>query len=340
MERDPIDRVAESFRGFAPHTHGSPLYAELSQRIAEDPEVLAVASRIEHGPRQNILFAAVQYLLSPDDPLASVYASFEDPPRPPEEAYTEFRRFVIAHAGEIEELGRTRYVQTNEPRRCAVLLPALAAAARVLGEPLHLVDLGASAGLNLAFDRYYYEYGERGRVGEPESPLTLSCDPRGPVPIPGGLFAVSSRTGLDLHPLDLDDPDQVGWLRALIWPEHRERRWRLEVAAQIAAGVPKRLIAGDAATTLPEVLEQLPPGEPVLVMHSFAWNQIPDESREGILATLRREVERRRVAKVGLEYWERGLAWPELEVTLFPASPVRMGRGHPHGEWVEWGSGR
>ena len=43
---------------------------------------------------------------------------------------------------------RARRTQTNEPARCAVLLPALAQ----LPEPLALVDVGASAGLTMLFD--------------------------------------------------------------------------------------------------------------------------------------------------------------------------------------------
>ena len=49
---------------------------------------------------------------------------------------------------------RARRTQTNEPARCAVLLPLLAQ----LPQPLALVDVGASAGLTMLFDRYSYDY--------------------------------------------------------------------------------------------------------------------------------------------------------------------------------------
>jgi hypothetical protein len=45
-------------------------------------------------------------------------------------------------------------VQQNEVRRCTLLLPAFALAAGTVRSPLALVEVGASAGLNLLFDRY------------------------------------------------------------------------------------------------------------------------------------------------------------------------------------------
>ena len=60
---------------------------------------------------------------------------------------------------------RTRSTQTNEVGRCAALLPALTqlavdapGAPHGGGRPLGLVEVGASAGLNLLVDRYGYEY--------------------------------------------------------------------------------------------------------------------------------------------------------------------------------------
>ena len=52
----------------------------------------------------------------------------------------------------------TRVTQTNEIGRCTALLPAFATVGRHWARPLALVDLGASAGLNLLFDRYAYAY--------------------------------------------------------------------------------------------------------------------------------------------------------------------------------------
>ena len=73
-----------------------------------------------------------------------------------------------------------RRTQTNEPARCALLLPALAQ----LPPPLALIEVGASAGLTLLVDRYSYDYAGHRIAGlDPRAPV-LRCAPRGPVPLP------------------------------------------------------------------------------------------------------------------------------------------------------------
>ncbi len=56
------------------------------------------------------------------------------------------------HAGEVLQVLSTRRTQTNEVTRCATLRPALA----LLPQPLALIEVGASAGLCLLYDRWRY----------------------------------------------------------------------------------------------------------------------------------------------------------------------------------------
>ena len=179
--------TADCYRGFADREAWdvSPLYEEFALGVAKDADVLAFLRTVPEAKRQpNLLFGAVKYLtgVMPD--------------------YGAFRAFVVGHQDDLRDLMSVRSTQTNEPGRCAVLLPLLAA----LTPPIALLEVGASAGLCLLPDRYGYDYGGH-RVGPPDSPVIFSCEPRGPVPVPEAVPEVAWRLGVDLHPLDVTDPD-------------------------------------------------------------------------------------------------------------------------------------
>src|SRR3712207_4355564 len=148
--------------------------------------------------------------------------------------------------------------------RCATLLPALA----TIEGPLALVEVGASAGLCLYPDRYGYEYD--GRPVGPPSPVQLRCTTSGPVPVPTALPEVVARIGVDLHPLDVTDPDDRAWRRPLVWPGpvEAERLQRLDAAAAIAAQEPPTLLAGDLLDRLPDALALVPDGATPVVLHT------------------------------------------------------------------------
>ena len=137
----------------------------------------------------------------------------------------------------------TRRVQTNEPARCAVLLPVLSQ----LPQPLALIEVGASAGLTLLFDQYNYDYaGHRVAGSDPHAP-TLYCQPRGPVPLPSRVPAIAWRAGLDLNPLRVTDDADVRWLSCLVWPGESDRAARLAAAIAVARRDPPAVHRGDLA---------------------------------------------------------------------------------------------
>lgn len=174
-----IEDLSRRFRDFAERECPavSPLYEALAGTIAEDPEILALASRARPGqPPPNMLFAAVQSLLLSahrDDPLAHFYPSKTPSPMAPAEAYPSFRAFCLEQRAAIEPILARRIVSTNEPTRAACLLPAFQRAADLMGKPLSLIEVGASAGLLLLCDRYAYDFGAAGHVGLPDAVLSL-----------------------------------------------------------------------------------------------------------------------------------------------------------------------
>ncbi len=325
-----MNLTPESVRRWAEYAGDSPLYVHLSEVIAGDDDLMRVLNRIEHQPALNILFAAVQLLLSADpaDELSGFYPNRASEPSPLEGVGENFRRFVLDRESAIVEIGVTRYTQTNEVRRCVALLPAVWEAPF---DSFHLIDVGTSAGLNLALDHYRYRWGDT--EWGPDSPVVLTTESRGDTPVARPV-EVLSRIGIDLNPIDTDDPVERLWLESLVWPEHHERRERLRVAIQVARTVPIDFVAGDAVNALPEVYARLPYGEAVVVMDSFVLNQFDDDHRHRFEEVSDEERRRRPVHRVSLE--------PVSERSDASALIVDSGQGlrqtgwaHHHGDWLE-----
>jgi hypothetical protein len=308
----------------------SPLYARLVEVIGGDQDLLELLNRIEHTPRPNVLLAGVQYLLmqEPGDPLAAYYPNIGVPAQPQGSLAGGFKDFVKRHEDILLEIGRTRYTQTNECRRCAVLLPVIW---RTPLTRFHLVDVGTSAGLNLNLDRYHYRWDDV--EWGPTSTVRLDAENRGASLTPR-MIHVASRTGLDINPVDIDDADDRMWLEALIWPEHSGRRQRLAAALELAARHPVDILPGDALETMAPVLEGLPPGEPVIVMHSFALLQFTRQARTSFREILQSQRGGRPVYEVSFDAVGRDDGSGVL--TIDDGSDLtEVGTAHPHGEWIE-----
>jgi hypothetical protein len=243
----------------------SPLYERWAAAIATDRAVLAFLATLPEAKRQpNLLFAAVRLLAGLPG------------------GYGELRTVVHGRAAELAEVMLSRRTQTNEPARCATLLPVLAA----LPQPLALLEVGASAGLTLLPDRYDYDYGGQSlSSGDPAAPV-LSCRPVGPVPVPDALPHVVWRAGLDLNPLDVRDPDDLAWLRCLVWPGEPDRLDRLEAAAAVARRDPPRIVRGDLVDDLPALAAQAPPHATLVVFHSAVLVYVDPDRRCEFAATV------------------------------------------------------
>lgn len=343
----PLDTLARRFERFAEReAEGffSPLYARLCRSIAADPEVLALAAAAQPSqPTPNLLLAAVQYLLlkGVKHQLASFYPGIAPAPDEINDPYPAFHAFCLEYAEAIRPLLTTRRVQTNEVGRCACLLPAFGLVAhQVQAEPLSLIEIGASAGLNLLWDHYSYDYGDGNHYGAADSPMRLPCTLRGAKvpPFPSLLPSVAFRVGLDLNPIDISNADEMLWLRALIWPEHHERVTRLQQAVQIARQEPPLLIAGNALTLLPDVIAQTPANTALCVFHSFTVNQFSPEQREQLSALLQDFSALRTIFRISLEEL-RGERHPRLDLIRYAGGKKKgqmLAYCAAHGWWLEW----
>ena len=334
------ESVAGQFRAFARQCReSSPLYARLATGAAEDPEILSLAAQARKGERvANLLLAAVQFLLlkGTSHPLASFYENSSAPPGDP---YPDFRAFCLEHTAVIAELISTRTVQTNEARRCALLLPAFVLVSRqASGRPLHLLEIGAAAGLNLLWDRYGYDYGDGLRSGDLDSPVRINCSRRGRFtpPVPAALPEVGRRIGVDLFPIDAHDQEQTLWLRSLIWPGDGERASLLEDALAVARREQPGIIAGDGVTLLPELLAEVPREAALCIVRAFT--NLSPEARERFNAALEEYGAQRDLWVISTR---RGARDTETVLALVSyrngvRSEVRLANCENHGRWIEW----
>jgi hypothetical protein len=295
-----MEALTAWFEGFADGVP-SKLYRRLARDVLEAPDVIAQlleAHRAQQLPM--LLFAAVH---------AEVLARGIEYPQDGE----AFIAFCREHADDLRPVIRTRATQTNEVGRCAYLRPCIAAAAD--GRPLALIEVGASAGLNLNLDRYAYDFGA---TANGTSALTITTELRAGTP-PLTLPEVGWRIGIDLAPAP--DPD---WLRACVFPDQPERLARLDAALAIAAQHPPPLLEGDAIEMLPQVLEQVPDGMQPVVFHTAVIYYLAEEQRDQLRALASQ------VTHVAAEEGrpEGGFA---LEV-----DGRELGRAHPHGRWLSW----
>jgi hypothetical protein len=265
---DQVTAVAQAYRSFArQEARGrSAAYESLAESVAGDPAVVGFIASLPPDKHQpNLLFAAARYLLGV----------------PP--GIQQLRDLIRQSPAELTQIMLTRRTQTNEPARCAVLLPALAQ----LPQPLALIEAGASAGLTLLFDRYSYDYaGYRLAGSDPDAPI-LRCEPRGPVPLPPRIPAITWRAGLDLNPLDVTSDDDVRWLSCLVWPGEGDRGLRLEAAIAAARRDPPAVYRGDLLTDLPALAAQAPADATLVIYHSSVLYQVAPDRREQFAGTVR-----------------------------------------------------
>ena len=257
--------TADRYRAFADWARGaSPLYEAFARGVATDAGVLSFLGTLPVPKRQpNLLFAAVKYLTGvlPD--------------------YGSFREFIMAHEPALRQLMLERSTQTNEPGRCAVLLPLLSS----LPQPIALLEAGAAAGLCLLADRYAYDY-DGHRVGPQDTSVVLSCAPSGPVPLPRALPQIAWRCGLDRNPLDVADPDTVAWLTALVWAGQSDREDRLRAALVLAASDPPRVVRGDIREGLARLAVSAPHDATLVIFHSAVMPYLPEGDRAEVVAMI------------------------------------------------------
>ena len=263
--------------------------------------------------------------------LAALYAGHGD-------ARTILRDVLAAHDNWLERWLASP-PQTNEVMRSAALMAGLMVVTARLGQPIELLELGSSAGLNLNLDRFDYTLGEV-RVGDPTSGVKIAPVWNG-APPPLVSPDVVARAGADIRPVYLTDDESAERLIAYVWPDQTERLARIEAAIDIARAYPPDVTGGDAAEWVERRLSlPQPAGTTRVVMHSVFWQYLPPETQSLITASIE-QAGHRATADYPLA-WVRfepldSLYTMALTLRIWPDGEERhLANCHPHCAHIDW----
>ncbi|MEO1197759.1 MAG: DUF2332 family protein [Pseudomonadota bacterium] len=227
--------------------------------------------------------------------------------------------------------------QTNEIRRAAMLLPGLLQAVRLTEKPVEILEIGASAGLNLHLDRFGYHYGTT-ILGSADSTVQLAPEIRSAPPDLTGDLDIVDREGVDIAPLDPSDPDDRLRLMAYVWPDQPKRLSRLNAALDIAASGDVRVARQDAADAVARFA--IPHrGRLKLLVHTIMWQYLPEATQVRIDASLALAAdlvtEDAPIGRLSLEPGPSGHA--ELRFCLWPQGIDQvLAYCDFHGRWIDW----
>jgi hypothetical protein len=352
---DAAEQIAARLRRQADTAvqRGSPLYRGLLERLAADVdargpawELLRTRADEPEGDALplRLLAAAHRLVLGGEAPALARWYPSAGGAGTAEQAWPDLRALLADRKTELDAL-LDEPLQTNEAGRCAALLAGFLSVARATGLPLRVLELGASAGLNLNWDRYRYE-APGFAFGPPDSPVRFDDVYEGRPP-QSSAVAVAERAGCDLHPLDPGRAEDRLVLRSAVWADQRDRLALLDGALAVARAHPVAVDRAGAHEWLHPRLAEPAAGRATVVVHSIVVQYLGAGERvalrEGIaragaaatrdapLAWLR--LEPPSPEQRPPEDPDRGLA--ELRLTTWPGEhEVRLGAAGYHGRPV------
>lgn len=320
---------------------GSPLYATLLAAGADDVEaggpcwtVLAGHDADPEGSALALRFMAGVHRLVLEGRaprLARHYPSAGGDATTPG-AWDAFRETVTGSPMAIDAP-----VQTNEVGRSAALVGGFLLVARETGLPLRVLELGASAGLNLRWDHYRYEKGPDawGDQSSPVRMVDVFVDRAPPFEVAA---RVVERAGCDRAPIDATSADGELTLLSFVWPDQTARMAALRGAIDVARRVPAIVDASDAAEWVASRLSASHDGVATVVFHSIVMQYLGDETRARVVDTLadagQRASRAAPLAWLRMEPADRGM---EIRLTSWPGGVERLvASAGAHGRPVRW----
>jgi hypothetical protein len=317
---------------------GSPMYAELLDRVADDLEAGGPTARVlrgheaDSGPSalalrlagsiHRLVLAGEARELAPFYPTTGGTWSTSGV-----EAVLDF----LARRGDDVRPLLDQPPQTNEVGRSAALLGGLLRtlerqALPVRPLPIRLFEIGASAGLNLFADRFRYVDDAARGWGDPHSPVTLDGAWRGvPLSLDERLLVVE-RGGCDVNPVDVTTEDGRLTLMSYLWPDMTARYARLAGAVEVARQDPVHVERAEASSYVERL--ELREGHLTVLWHSVMWQYVPADQQERVVE---------RLGRLG------AAATGDSPLVHLFAEPSRRTTGDRHRFWVvarTWPGGR
>lgn len=346
-EKPQRELLADAWRFFAEtECKGySPLYEAILTACANSEDVMEFVSSLpSHAHQPNLLLAVMheRVLLGLEVELSPFYSG-----QRLGDVGSVFVDAVLTSRERLRPILASRFTQTNEIGRVAIIAPALAALPN--GNDFTLIDVGTSAGLTLQVDDCFIDYGSHGSLGPHESSVRIKSEVLSGHP-PRRSISIGRRVGIDRNILNPANEDDARWLLACVWPD-TGRLDRTRAALKLAASRPSELIEGDALETLPSLLSSIQ--GPVVVTTTWVVAYMSETYRAQLATALMTASQDRDIYWISVEAPGVVDLLPEVKAPSVegPAASVvglvifRRGEtsdarvlahSHSHGAWIWW----
>ncbi|MEO7045435.1 MAG: DUF2332 domain-containing protein [Ferruginibacter sp.] len=342
-----VEKTKERFINFADSEckGNSQLYYQLSNHIANDDDLLEIASTTRPGqPIPNIFLAAVHYLLlkNPENNLAKYYPSIEKKDST-EIPFNLFKTFCIENKNEIINLISNKIVQTNVINRCAYLMPIFSNILSEENKPTTIIDIGTSAGLTLNFDQYEYWYNDQKVFGNSKvkvkSDILESSNPK--------IFPINqhlSKIGIDQNIIDPTDEDEILWLKALIWPDQQERFNAMDEALKLEELKNIQFVKAQSILDFEKEILKINKDENLIIYSTHVLYQFTGEQKDVFYSMLDKIGSQRDfyfLSVEGIEILQKRHKSEEIviELTNYKGNKKKrtfIAETNGHGNWIKW----
>ncbi|MEQ8945963.1 MAG: DUF2332 domain-containing protein [Balneola sp.] len=321
----------------------SPMYYKLSMKIAEDDELISIASYCKQGqPMPNLFFAAIHFLLlnNPEEELTEYYPSITSSFKQ-NLPFELFKNYCLNHKTEIIEIEKDKIVQTNSLNRTAYLMPILSHMFE--DQEINIIDIGTSAGLTLNMDKYEYYYNNNYAFGKSAVKIRSEIK-EGYLPKFDKPVRIRNKIGIDQNPINLKINTNENWLKALIWADKTERLEKMEQAIKIAKQEEIDFRKASSLEAFSEIIASQEEGIPLVIYHTHTLYQFNQKDRESFWALIDGIGRKRDLTYIATEdvrvfksdYGLKGILVELTEYLNGEKNNRIIAETNGHANWIKW----